>query len=156
VDRRGRVRGTKLGIVPAAMPAASPLARPTLPAMRNLELVLFLLLVATALARLADRYRVPYPVLLMLAGMALGLIPGLVHLALAPDVVFLVFLPPLLYAAAWNTSWPDFKAARRPIGLLALGCVLFTTTLVAVDGQSSSIVDQAFAFQNGRQGFRDG
>jgi NhaP-type Na+/H+ or K+/H+ antiporter len=99
--------------------------------MRNLELVLFLLLVATALARLADRYRVPYPALLMLAGMALGLTPGLAHLALAPDVVFLVFLPLLLYAAAWNTSWPDFKAVRRPIGLLALGCVLLTMTLVA-------------------------
>jgi CPA1 family monovalent cation:H+ antiporter len=86
----------------------------------------------TALARLADRVRLPYPVLLVLAGIGLGLVPELPPVVLAPDLVFFVFLPPLLYAAAWNTSWPDFKAARRPIGLLALGCVLFSTTLVAV------------------------
>ncbi|MGI4871102.1 MAG: Na+/H+ antiporter [Janthinobacterium lividum] len=99
--------------------------------MRNIELLVFILVLVTALARLADRVRLPYPILLVLAGIALSLVPGLPPVVLAPDLVFFVFLPPLLYASAWNTSWPDFKAARRPIALLALGCVLFSTVLVA-------------------------
>jgi len=100
--------------------------------MHNIELIIALLAVVTVLAEVADRIRLPYPVLLVLVGMGLGLVPGLPRVALAPDLVFLIFLPPLLYSAAWGTSWPDFKAARRPISLLALGCVLFTTCLVAV------------------------
>ncbi|QDA61075.1 Na+/H+ antiporter [Hymenobacter jejuensis] len=100
--------------------------------MPHLELILALLAAVTVLAEVADRLKLPYPILLVLAGMGLGMVPGLPRVALAPDLVFLLFLPPLLYAAAWSTSWPDFKAARRPIGLLALGCVLFTTCLVAV------------------------
>ncbi|GAB3638103.1 Na+/H+ antiporter [Hymenobacter arcticus] len=99
--------------------------------MHNLELLIALLAIATAVAELAERSRLPYPILLMLVGTGLGLLPGLPSVELAPDLVFLLFLPPLLYAAAASTSWPDFKAARRPIGLLALGCVLFTTGLVA-------------------------
>src|SRR5438045_3618923 len=100
--------------------------------MKEIELVIVLLAVITALAELADRLKLPFPVLLVLAGMAIGFVPGLPHVELNPELVFLIFLPPLLYAAAWTTSWPDFKAARRPISLLALGCVLFTTTLVAI------------------------
>lgn len=53
-------------------------------------------------------------------------------ISLSPDVVFLIFLPPILYAAAWSTSWQDFKAAKRPITLLAIGCVMFTTCAVAL------------------------
>ncbi|MBC7922672.1 MAG: Na+/H+ antiporter [Ferruginibacter sp.] len=101
-------------------------------AVREIELFIVLLAIITALAEVGDRVRIPYPILLVLAGIAIGSLPGLPHVELNPEVVFLVFLPPLLYAAAWSTSWPDFKAARRPISLLALGCVLFTTTLVAV------------------------
>lgn len=99
--------------------------------MHDIELIIVLLAVVTGLAEIASRIKLPYPILLMLVGIALGLTPGLPRVPLKPDMVFLVFLPPLLYAAAVNTSWPDFKAARRPIGLLALGCVLFTTLLVA-------------------------
>lgn len=93
--------------------------------------VIVLLAVVTALAEVTDRIRVPYPILLVLAGIAIGLIPGLPKITLEPEIVFLIFLPPILYAAAWNTSWADFKAARRPITLLAIGCVLFTTCAVA-------------------------
>jgi CPA1 family monovalent cation:H+ antiporter len=100
--------------------------------MKDLSLFLALLAVVTALAQVTDRIRVPYPILLVLAGMAIGLLPRLPVITLQPDVVFLLFLPPVLYAAAWTTSWPDFKAAARPISLLAVGCVLFTTTMVAV------------------------
>lgn len=69
--------------------------------------------------------------MLVLAGIAIGLIPGLPIVHLDSDIVFLLFLPPVLYSAAWNTSLPDFTAAARPISLLAIGCVLFTTGLVA-------------------------
>ncbi|KUG09051.1 Na+/H+ antiporter [Solirubrum puertoriconensis] len=100
--------------------------------MHELELIIGLLVAITVLAEVAERIRLPYPVLLVLAGIGIGLVPGLPRIELHPDVVFLIFLPPLLYAAAWNTSWTEFKAARRPIFLLALGCVLFSTGLVAV------------------------
>jgi Na+/H+ antiporter len=100
--------------------------------MNNVAIVVILLTIVTALAELTDRIRIPYPILLVLAGIAIGLVPGLPEVTLEPDLVFLIFLPPVLYAAAWETSWPDFKAAARPISLLAVGCVLFTTTLVAL------------------------
>lgn len=100
--------------------------------MHNLELLVALLAVVIALAEVAARLKLPYPILLLLGGIVLGSLPGISRVALEPDLIFVLFLPPLLYQAAGNTSWPDFKAARRPIGLLALGCVLFTTLLVAV------------------------
>ncbi|MBX7126133.1 MAG: Na+/H+ antiporter [Cyclobacteriaceae bacterium] len=100
--------------------------------MENIFTVIILLAVVTALAQMTDKIRVPYPILLVLAGMLIGFVPGLPHIELDPDLVFLIFLPPVLYAAAWTTSWPEFKAARRSISLLAIGCVLFTTTMVAV------------------------
>lgn len=99
--------------------------------MDYISLIILLLAVVTALAQVTDRIRVPYVVMLVLAGMLIGLIPGLPAVTLNPDVVFLVFLPPVLYAAAWTTSWPDFKQSIRPISLLAVGAVLFTTVLVA-------------------------
>src|SRR5919112_2011755 len=100
--------------------------------MRDLEIIIILLSIITALAQVTDRVKIPYPILLVLAGIIIGLVPGLPTVELNPEIVFLVFLPPLLYAAAWNTSWPDFKAAKRPITLLAIGCVIFTTCAVAV------------------------
>ncbi|HEX5171210.1 MAG TPA: Na+/H+ antiporter [Cyclobacteriaceae bacterium] len=100
--------------------------------MQNIAIVIVILCVVTALAELTDKIRIPYPILLVLAGIAIGLFPGLPHIELEPELVFLVFLPPILYAAAWTTSWPDFKAAKRPITLLAIGCVIFTTCLVAI------------------------
>jgi len=99
--------------------------------MQDIATVIILLAIVTALAEITDRIRVPYPILLVISGIGIGLIPGLPHVTLSPDVVFLIFLPPILYAAAWNTSWTDFKAARRPILLLAIGCVIFTTCAVA-------------------------
>lgn len=100
--------------------------------MKGIEIVIILLAVVTALAQVTDKIKIPYPILLVLVGIGIGFIPGLPHVSVDPDLVFLVFLPPVLYAAAWTTSWPDFKANGRPIGLLAVGCVLFTTTMVAV------------------------
>ncbi len=97
-----------------------------------LILVLGLLVAVVVLAIMAPRLRIPYPVLLVLGGLLLGFVPGLPRFTLDPDVVFLLFLPPLLYASAWRTSWRDFRANLRPISLLALGLVLMTTLVVAV------------------------
>jgi Na+/H+ antiporter len=99
--------------------------------MHTVEIVILLLAVVTALAEITDKIKIPYPILLVLAGIAIGLIPGLPHVELQPEIVFLLFLPPVLYSAAWATSWPDFKAAKRPISLLAIGCVIFSTCAVA-------------------------
>jgi monovalent cation/hydrogen antiporter len=83
------------------------------------------------LATLATRLGVPYPILLVLGGSALGFVPGLPPVALDPELVFLLFLPPLLYVSALFTSWRDFRANIRPISLLAVGLVLMTTFVVA-------------------------
>jgi CPA1 family monovalent cation:H+ antiporter len=99
--------------------------------MENLELIIILLTFVTFLAILADKIKFPFPIMLVLVGVVLGLIPGLPTIELKPEIVFLVFLPPLLYASAWGTSWHEFKANLRPITLAAVGLVLFTTCLVA-------------------------
>src|SRR5438128_2980475 len=97
-----------------------------------LILVLGLLVAMVALAIIAPRLHIPYSILLVLGGLLLGFVPGLPRFTLDPDVVFLLFLPPLLYSSARLTSWRDFRANLRPICLLALGLVLLTTVAVAV------------------------
>lgn len=84
------------------------------------------------LGLLSNRYKFPFPIVLVLCGIVISLTPGLPVIALDPDVVFVIFLPPLLYYSAWHTSWHDFKGALRPITLAAVGLVLFTTIGVAV------------------------
>ena len=83
-----------------------------------------------ALATLATRIRVPYPILLVIGGSVLGFVPGLPKVKLDPELVFLLFLPPLLYVSAIFTSWRDFRANIRPITFLAVGLVLMTTFVV--------------------------
>jgi NhaP-type Na+/H+ or K+/H+ antiporter len=97
----------------------------------QIEIILGLLLAVAVLATLATRLGVPYPILLVLGGSALGFVPGLPPVALDPELVFLLFLPPLLYVSALFTSWRDFRANIRPISLLAVGLVLMTTFVVA-------------------------
>ena len=82
-------------------------------------------------AVLARRLQVPYPILLVIGGLGLALIPGLPRVRLNPELVFLFFLPPLLYPAALFTSWRDFRADLPSISLLAVGLVLFTTVVIA-------------------------
>src|SRR4051812_43923426 len=100
--------------------------------MHPIELLISLFAAVAALAYLATRLRVPYPIFLMLGGLALSFIPNLPRVPRAPEFIFLLILPPILYYAGLMTSWRDFKANKRPIGLLAFGLVLFTTALVAV------------------------
>jgi monovalent cation/hydrogen antiporter len=97
----------------------------------QLEIILGLLVVVVALATLATRLKIPYPILLVIGGSALGFVPGLPPVELDPELVFLLFLPPLLYVSAIFTSWRDFRANVRAITLLAVGLVLMTTFVVA-------------------------
>lgn len=85
-----------------------------------------------ALSALARRLPIPSPILQVAAGAAIAVIPGLPIPALSPDVVFFVFLPPILWAAAYFTSLREFRANLRPIGLLAIGLVVATTAVVAL------------------------
>jgi CPA1 family monovalent cation:H+ antiporter len=96
------------------------------------ETALFLLLLAVALAGLARRFAILYPIVLVVGGLLLGLVPGLPDVRLDPDLVFLVFLPPILYSAAVSTSFTHLRANARPIALLAVGLVLTTMAAVAV------------------------
>lgn len=99
----------------------------------HLELLIFGLLVAVAaLVMLANIFRVPYPIFLVVGGLALSIVPGVPKIALPPNLVLLIFLPPLLYAAAFFSSPRDLRANLRPIGSLAFGLVLLTTVTVAV------------------------
>jgi len=95
------------------------------------EIFVGLLLAVAMLALVARRVRIPYPILFVVGGTLLALIPNLPKVRLDPELVFLFVLPPLLYPAALFTSWRDFRANLRPISLLAVGLVLFTTTAVA-------------------------
>jgi CPA1 family monovalent cation:H+ antiporter len=99
--------------------------------MNALELILVLLVVVAGLSVAAERLKVPYPMLLVVGGLALAFVPRLPAVRIDPELVLLVFLPPLLFAAAWFTSWRDFAANGRSIGLLAVGLVVATTTAVA-------------------------
>jgi CPA1 family monovalent cation:H+ antiporter len=99
--------------------------------LHTIEVILGILAAVAALALLSRKLPIPYPILLVLGGLALAFIPGLPRVPLDPELVFLFFLPPLLYPAALFTSWRDFHANLRPISLLAIGLVLFTTTAVA-------------------------
>ena len=100
--------------------------------MTDLEFLLILLLAATALARAAAIFRVPYPIALVFVGLAAGAIPTLPEVLVDPDVVFLIFLPPLLASAGFYTSPRELKAELRPLAFLAFGLVLVTMGAVAV------------------------
>src|SRR5436309_3779118 len=95
-----------------------------------IEVVFGLLVAVAVLALVARELPIPYPILLVVGGLALALVPGLPQVRLDPDLVFILFLPPLLYPAAIFTPWRDFRANLRPITLLAVGLVLFTTAAV--------------------------
>jgi CPA1 family monovalent cation:H+ antiporter len=122
--------------------------------MHHLELIIGLLVVVAFLAWLASRISIAYPIVLVLGGLLLAAVirrlPETLqeHLRfdLNPDLVFLIFLPPLLYYAGLLTSWRDFKGNLRPISMLAIGLVLFTMTLVAVAAHHFAGVSWAAAF----------
>lgn len=96
-----------------------------------LILAIVLLLTTIAGTVISNRLRISSPIFLVITGLVIGLIPGVPHLRLDPDLLFIILLPPLLYRAAWNTSWKEFWANRRPISLHGLGLVIVTAGGIA-------------------------
>jgi hypothetical protein len=96
-----------------------------------LSLVVILCAAVAALSVAARRLRVASPLLMLVAGAAIAFVPGMPEVALDPDLVLLVLLPPLLYASGVGMTWRGFRSNLRPILLLAIGCVLFTAGAVA-------------------------
>ena len=94
---------------------------------QSVQAVFLLLLVLVAVfAGLARRLKIAYPILLVVAGLVLSFLPGMPRIGLDPNLVFLVFLPPLLYSAAWTLSWREFQRNFVSIAMLAVGLVFFT------------------------------
>jgi monovalent cation/hydrogen antiporter len=100
--------------------------------MQNFETVLTLLVGVTLLALVARRFDLPTPALLVVGGLLVALVPGLPRVQFDPQLVFLVFIPPLLYRASLLASYRDVRANWRPILSLGVGHVLFATLVVAV------------------------
>jgi monovalent cation/hydrogen antiporter len=98
----------------------------------TIELIFSLLLLMTVLVAVARRTEIPYPIFLLLGGLLISLIPGLPLVELEPQLVFLLFLPPILTSAGYFTPIRDFRANLRPILLLAVGLVFFTIVAVAL------------------------
>ncbi|HEY6451973.1 MAG TPA: Na+/H+ antiporter [Steroidobacteraceae bacterium] len=96
-----------------------------------IQVLVLLLIVIAAVAVLAARLRVPPAILLVLTGVILALVPDLPTVHLAPDFVLLLVLPPVIYSSAVAMSWGEFRFNLRPISLLAVGCVVFTTLATA-------------------------
>ncbi|WP_215241193.1 cation:proton antiporter domain-containing protein [Dyadobacter helix] len=80
---------------------------------QNLLLVLILFFFIALLYLWSERLKISYPILLVLGGLAIPLIPAVPNVSLNPEIIFLIFLPPLLFEAAWTTSWKDFWARKE-------------------------------------------
>lgn len=94
-------------------------------------IALFVLLLVALFGTLARRWNISYPILLVIAGLVLSFVPHVPRVRLDPELVFNVALPPLLYAAAWNTNWREFRRRILPISMLATGLVFFTVLGIA-------------------------
>ena len=114
--------------------------------MRGIETVLLLVVLGTVVATFAGRLRVPAPSLLVIAGLVVGLLPGVPSVRVAPDVVSLVVLPPLLYAASEELPWRDLRAVWRPVIVLAVGLVLASAAAVAAVTGAVAAVPAGMAF----------
>lgn len=97
----------------------------------NLLLILALFFAMAMLYLLSQRWKISYPIFLVIGGLGISFIPGIPAISVDPDIVFLIFLPPLLFEAAWYTSWNDFWKWKRSILLLGFGLVLITSLAIA-------------------------
>jgi len=93
--------------------------------------VISLLFAVMLLVILGQKLRIAYPIFLVIGGLLISLIPGTPRVGISPDLIFLIFLPPLLYEAAWYTSWPNFWKMRWPILLHGFGLVIVTSAIIA-------------------------
>src|SRR5258707_9320610 len=112
----------------------------------TVQTLMFMLAVLAAVAVVAKRLNIAPSILLVVAGIGMAFIPGLPKVELAPEVVLLVILPPLIYSAGVAMSWREFKFNLRPIALLAFGCVLFTTCAIAAAAHYFLKFDWAVGF----------
>lgn len=99
--------------------------------MENYSIVIFLLAVMIGLSAIAEKIKLPYPILLIVAGIAIGYIPSLPAISIMPEVIFLIFLPPLLYDAAFNISFEEFRTNLNTISTLAVSLVFITASGIA-------------------------
>jgi CPA1 family monovalent cation:H+ antiporter len=99
--------------------------------MENYSVVILILAIMIGLSAIADKIRLPYPILLITAGIAIGFIPTMPDIELNPEIIFLIFLPPLLYDAAFNIPSQDFRTHFNTISSLAIGLVFITTLGIA-------------------------
>ena len=99
--------------------------------LQNLAFYLTLVIVIVLLIMLAQKIKVAYPVLLVLAGLGISFIPGIPIVEIEPELIFFIFLPPLLYEAAWNSSWKELWRWRRIVFSFAFVVVFFTAIVVA-------------------------
>jgi len=100
--------------------------------MHQLEILFLLMGVIIGTSIIANKVKLPFPILLTIAGLIIGLWASTPLISVDPEVVFLIFLPPLLFEAAHSVSWHEFREFQRPILILAIGLVLFTATCVAI------------------------
>src|SRR5256885_11600488 len=100
-----------------------------------------LLAAGLLLLSIAQFVRIPYPILLVLGGLALAFIPGVPHIQLRPEIVLVAVLPPLLYGSAYFTSLRALRANWRPIGAPPLGLLLMTMVTVAIVAQQGHALD---------------
>jgi CPA1 family monovalent cation:H+ antiporter len=114
--------------------------------MRSVETVLFLVVLATVVATFARRWQLPAPSLLVVAGVAAGLVPGVPAVEVTPDIVSLVVLPPLLFAAGEELPWKDLREVWRPVTVLALGLVLVSAAAVGAVALALTPMSAGMAF----------
>ena len=114
--------------------------------MRGVETILFLVVLGTVVVAFAGRLRVPAPSLLVIAGLVVALLPGFPPVHVPPEVVSLVVLPPLLYAASEELPWRDLRAVWRPVTVLAVGLVLASAAAVAAVTWAVAAVPVSMAF----------
>jgi CPA1 family monovalent cation:H+ antiporter len=113
---------------------------------RSVETILFLVVLGTVVAAFAGRLQIPAPSLLVAAGLLIGLLPGVPAVRVAPEVVSLVVLAPLLYAASEELPWRDLRAVWRPVAVLAVGLVLASAAAVAAVTGAVAAVPASMAF----------
>ncbi|HEU4555677.1 MAG TPA: cation:proton antiporter, partial [Chitinophaga sp.] len=99
-------------------------------------LYILLLLIILFLVMLAQRLKISYPIVLVLGGLCLSFFPRLPQIVINPELIFVIFLPPLLFEAAWQTSWKDFWKWRRVITSFAFLIVILTSCVIAVISSS--------------------
>ncbi|MBN8789622.1 MAG: Na+/H+ antiporter [Terrimonas sp.] len=100
--------------------------------MNNYTIILIIMALMISASAIAEKIKIPVPVLLILVGIAVGIMPAMPEMELSPEIVMLIFLPPLLYDAAFNISLQDFKTNMNTISALAIGLVFMTTAGIAV------------------------